>query len=138
VDTPQPVADRAAGTFRLLTYTDLVGKDIRGPDPENFAALLDRSSRCCVCRRPLRDHVSTLLGIGPDCAKQWNLPHSLEAANRILQRRKELLGEAQPPRMESRLNGARRGGGAAAATPSGYHARVPGAATGTSHRTAAA
>ena len=26
--------------------------------------------------------------------KQWRLPHNLEAATRILQRRKELLGES--------------------------------------------
>jgi hypothetical protein len=56
-------------------------------------ALLDRSSHCCVCNRPLRDHVSTLLGIGPDCAKQLHLAHGLEAANSILQRRRELLGD---------------------------------------------
>jgi hypothetical protein len=36
-----------------------------------------------------------LLGIGPDCAKQQRLPHGLEAANRILQRRRELLGELE-------------------------------------------
>jgi Family of unknown function (DUF6011) len=91
--TPLTVAERTAATFRLLTHANSVGTENRPPDPENFVALLDRSERCCVCRRPLRDHVSTLLGIGPDCAKQWNLPHNLEAANRILQRRKELLGE---------------------------------------------
>jgi hypothetical protein len=91
--TPQAVADRTAATFRLLTFTDGIGTNVRSPDPENFAALLDRSSRCCMCGRPLRDHVSTLLGIGPDCAKQSKLPHSLDAATRILQRRKELLGE---------------------------------------------
>ena len=55
-------------------------------------ALLDRSERCCVCGRALRDHVSMLLGIGPDCAQHMRLPHSLAAADRIAQRRKELLG----------------------------------------------
>jgi Family of unknown function (DUF6011) len=91
--TAQAIADRVAATFRLLTHTDGIGTDVRSPDPENFAALLDRSSRCCMCGRPLRDHVSTLLGIGPDCAKQFKLPHNLEAATRILQRRKELLSD---------------------------------------------
>jgi len=38
----------------------------------------------------------------------------------------------------SRLSGARRGGVAAVATPSGYHARVSNAATGTPHRITAA
>jgi hypothetical protein len=96
-DTPQSIADRVAATFRLLTYADRVGTSVRGPDPDNFIALLDHSERCCVCRRPLRDHVSTLLGIGPDCAKQLRLPHGLGIANKILQRRRELLGDAAIP-----------------------------------------
>jgi len=86
--TPQSIADRVAATFRLL------GVPGQPPEPDNFMALLDRSERCCVCRRPLRDHPSTLLGIGPDCAKQMKLPHGLQAANRIIQRRRELLGNA--------------------------------------------
>jgi hypothetical protein len=90
--TPQSIADRVAATFRLLTYADRLGTSVRSPDPNNFMALLDRSERCCICRRSLHDHVSTLLGIGPDCARQMRLPHSLEAANRILERRKQLLG----------------------------------------------
>jgi hypothetical protein len=90
--TPQSIADRVAQTFRLLTCAHLVGTSVRGPDPDNFMALLDRSERCCVCGRALRDHVSMLLGIGPDCAQHMRLPHSLAAADRIAQRRKELLG----------------------------------------------
>jgi hypothetical protein len=90
--TPQSVADRVAATFRLLTRADGIGASVRHPDPDNFMALLDRSERCCVCGRALRDHVSTLLGVGPDCARQMRLPHNLDAANRILQRRKQLLG----------------------------------------------
>jgi hypothetical protein len=89
--TPQSIADRVAATFRLLTRADRIGTSVRTPDRDNFMALLDRSERCCVCARPLRDHVNTLLGIGPDCAKQLRLPHGLEAANRIQQRRRELL-----------------------------------------------
>jgi hypothetical protein len=90
--TPQSIADRVAATFRLLTYKHLVGTNCRGPDPENFVALLDRSEQCSICGRALRDHVSTLLGIGPDCARQLHLPHSLAAANKCQQRRRELLG----------------------------------------------
>jgi hypothetical protein len=90
--TPQSIADRVAATFRLLTYADGVGASTRDPDRDNFMALLDHSEQCCVCGRALKDHVSTLLGIGPDCARQLRLPHSLDAANRILQRRKQLLG----------------------------------------------
>jgi hypothetical protein len=85
--TPQSVADRVAATFKLL------GAPGEPPDRDNFMALLDRSERCCVCNRALRDLPSTLLGIGPDCAKQMRLPHGLQAANRILQRRRELLGD---------------------------------------------
>jgi hypothetical protein len=92
--TPQSIADRVAATFRLLTFAEGVGTSCRGPDRGNFAALLDRSAQCCVCRRPLKDHVSTLLGIGPDCAKQMGLPHSLDAATKLLQRRRQLLGNA--------------------------------------------
>jgi hypothetical protein len=92
--TPQSIADRVATTFRLLTCARLVGTNVRGPDPDNFAALLDRSEQCCVCGRALRDHVSTLLGIGPTCAKQMQLPHGLTVADKIQQRRRELLGES--------------------------------------------
>jgi hypothetical protein len=95
--TPQDIADRAAATFRLLTRADCVGTSARDADRDNFMALLDRSERCCVCGRQLRDHVSTLLGIGPDCAKQLRLPHGLGIANKILQRRRELLGDAAAP-----------------------------------------
>jgi hypothetical protein len=79
--TPQDIVDRTAATLRLINN-----------DADNFYALLARGGRCCVCRRPLQDHLSKLLDIGPDCAKQMRLPHNLKAANRILQRRKELLG----------------------------------------------
>ena len=51
-----------------------------------------RDEQCCVCGRALRDHVNTLLGIGPDCAQHMRLPHGLAAADPIVQRRKELLG----------------------------------------------
>jgi hypothetical protein len=95
--TPQSIADRVAATFRLLTCTEQVGTSVRGPNRDNFMALLDRSEQCCVCGRPLRDHVSTLLGIGPDCAKQQRLPHGLAIANAILQCRRELLGDAAAP-----------------------------------------
>jgi hypothetical protein len=80
--TPQSVADRTATTLRLINL-----------DSNNFMALLDRSEHCCVCRRPLRDEVSKLLGIGPDCARQMGLPHNLTVANQILARRRELLGD---------------------------------------------
>lgn len=82
--TPQEIADRTPKTLRLIDQ-----------EPDNFFALLARGERCCVCNRQLLDEISKLLGIGPDCAKQIQLPHNLGAANRILQRRRELLGEQQ-------------------------------------------
>jgi hypothetical protein len=83
--TPQDIADRTAATFQLI--------EAEGASPrDNFMALLDRSETCCVCRRPLRDHVSTLLGIGPDCARRVGLPHSIGVAGQIVGRRHELLG----------------------------------------------
>jgi Family of unknown function (DUF6011) len=93
--TPPSIADRTATTFRLLSTSD--NHAVRNPDRDNFMALLDRSEQCCVCGRALRDHVSVLLGIGPDCAKQLRLPHGLGITNKILQRRRELLGDAAAP-----------------------------------------
>ena len=79
--TPQAIANRTAATLRLI-----------GAKAENFAALLARSERCGCCDRPLKDEVSKLLGIGPDCAQAMRLPHTMDVANRILARRRELLG----------------------------------------------
>lgn len=81
--TPQEIADRAAATLRLTAY----------PDAENFYALLDSSHGCAICNRPLRDEVSKLIGVGPDCARNNGIPHNMEAANRRLKLRRELLGE---------------------------------------------
>lgn len=88
--TPQVLADRVAATFRLLSDND-PNDPCGGPQPDRFLALLDRSSSCAFCERPLRDHVSNLLGYGPVCARQGRLPHDLETASRVLKRRRELL-----------------------------------------------
>jgi hypothetical protein len=82
--TPQEVADRVAATFRAIDKT-----------PENFHALLDSSQGCAFCGRALRDEVSKLIGVGPDCAKQNGIPHSMEAASKRLMLRRKLLGEIQ-------------------------------------------
>ncbi len=79
--TPQIVANRAARILELSTT------------PENFYALLDGIDRCAFCRHPLRDEVSKLVAVGPDCAKLYNLPHTLEAASKRLALRKKLLAE---------------------------------------------
>jgi uncharacterized protein DUF6011 len=85
--TPQDIADRTAATLRLIDF---------GPEPqESFAALLAHSEQCCVCRRPLVDEVSKLLGIGPDCARHLGLPHSREMANRVVKRREDLFGKSE-------------------------------------------
>lgn len=89
--TPQSVADRVAATFRLLDA--VTHPTVRGPMPDRFMALLDRSEDCCVCGRSLKDEVSKLLGVGPTCAAQLHLPHNLKVANERLQLRKQLLGE---------------------------------------------
>jgi Family of unknown function (DUF6011) len=81
--TPQAIADRVAATLRLIDAT-----------PENFFALLDGSTGCAICRRPLTDEVSKLVGVGPDCARQNNIPHTLAAANQRLALRRKLLGTA--------------------------------------------
>ena len=42
-------------------------------------------------RRPLLDPISKAIGVGPDYAKQNYIPHSLAAANKRIELRRELL-----------------------------------------------
>jgi hypothetical protein len=79
--TSQEIADRTAATLRLI-----------GDHPDNFYALLSRGQRCGCCSRPLKDEISMLLGIGPDCAQAMGMPHNIAFTDRILARRRELLG----------------------------------------------
>jgi hypothetical protein len=81
--TPSDVVERVGRTLRAIDTTS-----------ENFYALLDGSSHCAICARALRDEVSKLVGVGPDCAKALNIPHSIAAATRRLQLRQQLLGLA--------------------------------------------
>jgi Family of unknown function (DUF6011) len=83
--TPQNIADRVAATLRAIETK-----------PENFFALLDGSAGCAFCHRPLTDEISKLSGVGPDCARQNNIPHNLAAANQRLELRRKLLGDADP------------------------------------------
>jgi hypothetical protein len=78
----QDIADRTAATLRAIETT-----------PDNFYALLAASSRCAFCNRPLKDEVSKLVGVGPDCAEQHRIPHSMKAASARLALRQKLLGE---------------------------------------------
>ena len=79
--TPQIVADQCA------TILDMTMEG----NGENFYALLDGVDRCAICRHPLRDEISKLVAVGPDCAKQFGIPHTLEAASKRLALRKKLL-----------------------------------------------
>jgi hypothetical protein len=80
--TPQIIADRCA---KILDLTMMQG------DGKNFFALLDGVDRCAICRHPLRDPISKLVAVGPDCAEKFGVPHTLEAAQKRLELRKKLL-----------------------------------------------
>jgi hypothetical protein len=80
----QEIADRTAATFRLMDNERL-----------NFFALLDGAGRCAFCLKPLRDEISKLISVGPDCAKKYGVPHSRQAAEKRLELRKKLLGESK-------------------------------------------
>jgi hypothetical protein len=80
----QAIADRVAATLRLIDS-----------NIDNLWALIDSTEGCGICGRALRDPISKLLGIGPNCARQHRLEHSRAAAERRLAKRRELLlGEA--------------------------------------------
>lgn len=56
-------------------------------DPQTVARkFARRSGRCCFCNHALddKDQVSTILGWGPVCARNWNLPHNKAAAAAVL------------------------------------------------------
>jgi hypothetical protein len=80
----QDVVDRVAATLRAIGFS-----------PDNFYALLVGGQACACCNRPLRDEISRLIGVGPDCARQFRIPHSHEAAKRRLELRRKLLGDNQ-------------------------------------------
>ena len=63
------------------------------PSGDHFFALLIGGLHCAFCNRPLRDDLSRLIGVGPDCARQHHIPHSQAAAERRLALRRKLLGD---------------------------------------------
>jgi hypothetical protein len=81
--TDQQIADRVAETFQAI-----------GDSSGNFFALLLGGLHCAICKRPLRDEISRLIGVGPDCARQFHIPHCHEAAEKRLALRRKLLGGA--------------------------------------------
>jgi len=78
--TPQDIANRTAATLRAIDNK-----------ADNFHALLDGATGCAICGRPLRDEVSKLCAVGPDCAHHHGFPHSTAAANKRLELRRRLL-----------------------------------------------
>lgn len=64
-------------------------------DWEARIALYPRSIKCFACRHPLRDPVSKTLGIGPECSKEFGIPHTQEAARLVEARRAEILNQWQ-------------------------------------------
>lgn len=76
----QTIADRVAATFRLIDGIK-----------ENFYALLDGAEGCAICGKALRDEISKLCGVGPDCARQYRIAHTREAAEGRLALRRKLL-----------------------------------------------
>lgn len=80
--TPQIIADRCANILDATMESN----------GENFYALLDGVDRCAICHHPLRDPISKLVAVGPDCAEKFGIPHTLEAAQKRLELRKKLLG----------------------------------------------
>jgi Family of unknown function (DUF6011) len=86
--TPQEIADRTAATLRAIDRKS-----------EHFHALLDGSKGCAICGRPLRDEVSKLVGVGPDCASTHSVPHNMTAASARLALRRKLLEIVMPMRV---------------------------------------
>jgi ribosomal protein S14 len=83
--TPQEVADRVAAAYSKIVQLDM---------PTDYPAIAPLRESCMVCGRPFTDAVSRVIGLGRVCFRRLGLPHGSEAANRIIQRRRELLGEA--------------------------------------------
>src|SRR5262249_25641121 len=79
----EAIAKRTAATFRLINQR-----------AENFFALMDGSNGCAICGRTLKDEISKLIGIGPECAHKYEIPHTIQAAKHRLILRRKLLGES--------------------------------------------
>jgi hypothetical protein len=88
----QAIANRTAATLRALAEDETAGHGVTPPVRDRFYALLDGASGCSICGRPLRDEISKLVGVGPDCARQWRIPHSRGAASKRLELRAQILG----------------------------------------------
>jgi Family of unknown function (DUF6011) len=78
--TPQAVVDRTARTLRAIDTNEA-----------HFFALLDGAAGCAFCNRALHDEISKLIGVGPDCARRFHVPHNSAAAGKRLELRHALL-----------------------------------------------
>jgi hypothetical protein len=83
-NTSQEVADRVARTLSAIDQLNL---------PDDYTTVMPVSDRCSFCSRPLTDIVSKTLGIGPDCAAKWKIPHSAAVADVIIVKRHAFLAE---------------------------------------------
>jgi len=81
-EVPQEIADRVAATFAAI-----------GRQAEVFHALLDGAAGCALCGRPLLDEVSKLVAVDSDCAREYGIPHSMQAASNRQEIRRAVLGE---------------------------------------------
>ena len=62
---------------------DLWAGFMEAQHPIETAEFLAVRGACVICARPLSDEVSKAIGVGPDCAAHYGVPHSVEAANRV-------------------------------------------------------
>ena len=81
-NAPQAVADRIATTLDAIQKLNLA---------DDYLIIIPVSDRCTFCSRPLTDIVSKTLGIGPDCAAKWKIPHSVAVADTIVAKRHAFL-----------------------------------------------
>jgi hypothetical protein len=59
---------------------------------DNLLAMLDSAEGCGCCGRRCKKLTSKLLGVTPDCARQYHIEYSKAVAERRLVRRRSLLG----------------------------------------------
>ena len=86
---PADVAERVATLMREINdCTPCNVPDPQGGGLQPYLKSLNwfraDGAHCIVCHRPLRDEVSKVIGIGPDCAAGLGVPHTLGEAGRVL------------------------------------------------------
>jgi len=79
--TPQIYADRIASLFEYMNENVTL--------PDELPAILASSDKCFECGKALDDQISKALLIGPTCARKLGVFHNAEAAQKILEKRRE-------------------------------------------------